>query len=397
MKIYTRKKKPKLYGLLIFSVLSLAAAAALYALAGKSGIFGAGNLAVFSAAYFLAALVFLIVTLVKQLEYNPYSYNTIYYFGFALFDLSLLCPQIAVAVRCVADAGEFGIREAGDMMLRSAQFFMMSTFPFIAVFSAALVLSNVRFMTREGFRIQNVLGILLAACLLSGEAALYFFKDAVGAVGVTVGLCSFFYLYVECMIIGAVFADVFAALHTPSYDKDYVVILGCRVKPDGTPTPLLRGRADAALKFARRQEAATGKAVKFIPSGGKGDDEPISEAECVKNYLMSQGVDEDDIILEDRSTDTRENMLFSFALTEKGERAAFATTNYHVFRSGIAANRAEKFKAEGIGARTKWYFWPNASVREFAGLLTGHRGKQAAVILSLAALYVISYVASHAA
>ncbi len=172
------------------------------------------------------------------------------------------------------------------------------------------------------------------------------------------------------------------------------MILGCRVKSDGTPTPILRSRADAAIAFAKRQLDETGKRAKFIPSGGKGDDEPISEAECVKNYLVSRGVSEEDIILEDASRDTAENMRFSFALTTDADRCAFATTNYHVFRSGIAANRASKFKAEGIGAPTKWYFWPNAAVREFVSLLTGHRGKQALVIGGLIALFVASYFAS---
>ena len=64
----------------------------------------------------------------------------------------------------------------------------------------------------------------------------------------------------------------------------------------------------------------------------------------------------------------------------------FSTTNYHVFRSGMFSAKAG-MKAGGIGAKTKWYFWPNASVREFIGLLTEHRGKQAAVLLGLVAAY----------
>lgn len=46
---------------------------------------------------------------------------------------------------------------------------------------------------------------------------------------------------------------------------------------------------------------------------------------------------------------------------------AFSTTNYHVMRSGILANQAG-LNAEGMGAKTKWYFWPNALLREVVGL-----------------------------
>ena len=394
MKIYTAKKKPKLYGLLIFSALCAALSAVLYLFRDKMGRFGAVNLAVLLALYFLGALVFLVSALDRQLKYNPYSYNTIYYFGFALFDLSLLVPQAVLAVRTVARAEAFGVSDLFSVTLSSAQSFMKITLPFVAAFSAALAVSNVWLMKREGFRVQNVLGIALALCLVGGEAAVFFFGKEEGALGFLVGLFSFLYIYVECMIIGAIFADFFASSHTPARDKDYILILGCRVRGDGSPTPLLRSRADAALAFAKRQLEETGKRAKFIPSGGRGSDEPVSEAECLKNYLIARGVAKDDIILEDSSRDTAENMRFSFALTGKGEKCAFATTNYHVFRSGIAANRAEKFKAEGIGAPTKWYFWPNAAVREFVGLLTGHVGKQALIVAGLVALYLVSYFAS---
>ena len=69
-------------------------------------------------------------------------------------------------------------------------------------------------------------------------------------------------------------------------------------------------------------------------------------------------------------------------------KVTYATTNFHVFRSGIYARRA-KMKAIGIGAKTKWYFWPNASVRELGGLLIAHKVKQAIIILSIIAFYTL--------
>ena len=69
-------------------------------------------------------------------------------------------------------------------------------------------------------------------------------------------------------------------------------------------------------------------------------------------------------------------------------RTAFFTTNYHVFRAGLKARRV-KLRAVGMGAPTKWYFWPNAAVREFAGLLTGHKVKQGMVIIGLGLFYVL--------
>ena len=76
-----------------------------------------------------------------------------------------------------------------------------------------------------------------------------------------------------------------------------------------------------------------------------------------------------------------------WAVNSQG-KVAFATTNYHVFRSGLCARRV-KMRAVGMGAKTKWYFWPNASVREFVGLLTEHRGKQILIFGSLILSYTI--------
>ena len=160
--------------------------------------------------------------------------------------------------------------------------------------------------------------------------------------------------------------------------KDFIIILGCGIRKDGSPCPLLRGRIDRALAFARKQKEQTGKDVIFVTSGGQGADELISESASMKRYLLQQGVPEERIIEEDRSTDTYENMKFSkekiWAVNPNG-KIAFSTTNYHVFRGGLYASRV-KMRAVGMGSDTKWYFWPNASVREFVGLLTEHRGNR---------------------
>ena len=67
-------------------------------------------------------------------------------------------------------------------------------------------------------------------------------------------------------------------------------------------------------------------------------------------------------------------------------KIAFSTTNFHVFRSGLYARKL-KMRAEGMGAKTKWYFWPNAAVREFIGLLKDHKRKQVIIIGSIVVIY----------
>ena len=135
----------------------------------------------------------------------------------------------------------------------------------------------------------------------------------------------------------------------------------------------------------------------FITSGGKGTDEVNSESASMKRYLLEHGIPEERIIEEDRSRDTFQNMRNSKEIIDRidaGAKVAYSTTNYHVFRSGIFARRV-KMRAAGMGARTKWYFWPNAAVREFAGLLSKHCVKQALILGGIVAFYIILTIWSY--
>ena len=164
-----------------------------------------------------------------------------------------------------------------------------------------------------------------------------------------------------------------------------------------TPTPLLRGRIDRALSFYRQQKTETGKELIFVTSGGQGPNEVISESASMKRYLIEQGIPAEQIVEEDRSTDTFENMKFSrekILAVNPGGKVSFSTTNYHVFRSGLFARRV-KMRAVGMGAETKWYFWPNAAVREFVGLVTEHRLKQGIILVSLIVFYLVLTVLSY--
>ncbi len=69
---------------------------------------------------------------------------------------------------------------------------------------------------------------------------------------------------------------------------------------------------------------------------------------------------------------------------EGGEdaRVAFSTTNYHVMRSGLYATK-QGFLVEGIGSRTKSYFWINAFFREFIATLQVHKRTHIPVMIVL--------------
>ena len=144
-----------------------------------------------------------------------------------------------------------------------------------------------------------------------------------------------------------------------------VIVLGCKVK--GTkPSLMLKRRLDTAYQYLSEN-----KEVIVVVSGGKGDDEQISEAECMKEYLISKGISKDRIIMEDKSTSTYENFKYSKTLLEKQglstDTITVITDGYHQLRASMIAKKLN-FKTYSISAKTSWYLVPTYFVREWFGV-----------------------------
>ena len=161
-------------------------------------------------------------------------------------------------------------------------------------------------------------------------------------------------------------------------DFDYVIIHGSGLINGDKVSKLLKDRLDKAVEVYHR---GTGT-PKLIPSGGKGSDESISEAEAMKRYLMEKGIPETDIIEEDKSTTTFENLMFSRKIIDSAggsKKTALVTSNYHVYRALRYCRRMD-FKCTGIGSHVAFYYWPSALIREYIAV---HAEKKHAVIFIL--------------
>lgn len=394
-KFDTIYKKPHIWSIAIISAAVAAVVAALLLIGPTTLIVPAY---IIIDAYLITVIILLVRAFFKQLQYNPYSYNVIYYAGFAIFVLFVLITFVPLTVEIATAAEPYGENMIIFILMTSAREYMTITFPFILVFSVCLCISNIVLLRHEGRRLHNLLGIILSFFLVGAEVFLILmdrheiesFKKFV-AYEVFSNAFAGFYLYFECMLIGIIISKIVVSQYKPSADMDFMLVLGCAMKQDGTPTPLLKGRIDRAVEVRNAQLKESGKDLTFILSGGQGPDEPIAESECMKNYLLSLGIPEDIIVEENRSTTTMENMRFSKEIMQSIDpdgKIAFSTTQFHVFRSGLCARRA-KMRAVGVGAKTKWYYWPNANVREFVALITEHRIKQAFILGGLLAFYII--------
>ena len=319
-----------------------------------------------------------------------YDYGTIYYSGFFLFALATGMVMLSVTVAHIARPYDYSMFSAYSAISGASTRYMTMTMPFMLIFAGAMIVSNIELLRHERPRIQNALGIIVSILLVAGEliGIHLFSRDFMGSetegriFNTLQNTYATVFVYFQCMLTGAIFCGWWATRKKPAPDKDFIIILGCWFRKDGTLPPLLRGRADKALEFWQQQKEQTGREARFIPSGGQGKNEPMPEAEAIRQYLLSQGIEERLILPESESMNTYQNMENSRKIIREvspDSRAIFSTTSYHVFRSGLWARQAG-LNIEGIGSKTKWWFWPNAFMRETAGLLR-KRWKQEILLL----------------
>ena len=158
-----------------------------------------------------------------------------------------------------------------------------------------------------------------------------------------------------------------AAMNRPPEDVSCtVIVLGCQVLPDGRPSLMLQNRIRAACDYLTDHPDAV-----CVASGGQNDNEPISEAACIRDTLAEMGIDPARIYLEDKSTSTEENLAFSAqVIAENGLPAnvAIASDNFHQLRSHIWAERSGLTPCSA-GCASPWFLTAGYWAREAAALV----------------------------
>ena len=243
----------------------------------------------------------------------------------------------------------------------------------LAIFlvGTVFIIAGFQALRREGISIPQMLSIGFGSALILAEVAIY--AVVVFRLSSWQYIALYYYIFMALYVIFSFFALwIYSLLYlgTPrDKDIDFVIIHGAGLLNGEKVTPLLAGRADKARQVFDKLESPN---KKIIASGGQGPDEKISEAQAIQNYLVEQGVNPADILLEDQSTTTYENLLFSKKMMDKRKpdyKAIFVTNDYHVFRTSLYARRLGMKQAQGVGCRTAFYYWPNAFIREYIAII----------------------------
>jgi len=335
-----------------------------------------------------------------------YSYKTISFLGGILFLTVSFLHHLIRLVTIPADVS-FDVFQFMSLIVSSFTYFANITVVLIIPFIIFLVISNILLIRKEGTSLPNLLGIILSALIVAGFAGILFSYDVLGEfmnVHSYGGYCFSLWVenifsvtlsYLECLMLATIIVTKVSARRVPRRDKDYMIILGCRTRDDGKPAGLLRGRIDRALEFMKLQKKEAKRNLVFVPSGGKGPDEPIAEADSIKNYLLAKNIDKSKILPETESTTTKENFELSKLKIKTTADVAFATSDFHVFRAGVIAVNTGFKNIEGIGSKTPWFYHNNALIREFIANLNSERSlhiKNFLVILvSLTIIILVSY------
>lgn len=153
----------------------------------------------------------------------------------------------------------------------------------------------------------------------------------------------------------------------PEPGRKYLIVLGAAVHGD-TPSLALTHRLEGALDYLNEYPDST-----VIVSGGMGKGENITEAACMRQWLIDHEVDSGRIICEDKATSTMENLRFSFAIIrslgdEPAGNVALLSSSYHLYRAKCMAEQLG-VKAAGVAGSPGYpVYMLNCFIREAFGV-----------------------------
>ena len=175
------------------------------------------------------------------------------------------------------------------------------------------------------------------------------------------------------LAFGALLGIVLAGGHDEIHgDPTVMIILGCQLREDG-PSILLQDRLDEALDYLDNHPDMT-----VVVSGGQGPNEPTTEARGMADYLLAHGIPEEQILLEDQSHNTSQNLAYSMRVLEEGGvdwegRVLVVSNGVHLARVRMLASRhglgqvsTLAAPSSDFGSRIQMYFRePQALVKSF--------------------------------
>jgi len=174
------------------------------------------------------------------------------------------------------------------------------------------------------------------------------------------------YIAATIPLIAVAFLAIYGNIRHVDYTEDVVIVLGAGLT-SGRVGNHLANRLDTALDYLERNPYAL-----VIVCGGLGANQPVTEAYAMAQYLIARGVPPENILLEDRSTTTYENLAFANEILSarfpSGFSAALVTNDFHIYRAAQLAQQ-NGIDANPLGAPTPWHSWTVNYLREMLAII----------------------------
>lgn len=215
-------------------------------------------------------------------------------------------------------------------------------------------------LVASNFNAGTLFGIIGSAFLILFGV---FFEKIPSAARITV--FSLMGVFIAAVVLPVSFNMARYADYKTDEGAQTVIVLGCRVRGE-TPSEFLYGRCLAAAQYLKDNPGAV-----VIASGGQGEGENISEAECIKRVLLEQGIDEGRIFEENKSTNTNENLAFSKEIIKSNnlsEDVLIVTNEFHEYRAKLYCD-SHGLNFHSKSSRTQFYSFLTYYTREMLGIV----------------------------
>ncbi|MDE7325644.1 MAG: YdcF family protein [Lachnospiraceae bacterium] len=165
------------------------------------------------------------------------------------------------------------------------------------------------------------------------------------------------------LLFSVEYAIMRSAAKEPKEESEYMIVLGAQVRGD-KPSLTLQARIDSAAEYLTAHPQ-----IKVICSGGQGKGENLPEALAIKNGLVAKGISPSRILIEDRSTNTVENLRFCLdLLPDPSSPTIIVTNDFHCMRAGLIAKKCGYANSFTLPAGQFLLTTPHYFIREFFAL-----------------------------
>lgn len=163
-------------------------------------------------------------------------------------------------------------------------------------------------------------------------------------------------------LLWMIFIFIYGKIDTVDYKEDALIILGAGLRGDKLSSNL-KNRVDKGISYLGKNPNAI-----VVVSGGKGHDEKIAESLAMKRYMVENGIPEERILEENKSTSTFENFYFTKNILDEhfdnDYKVVYVTSDFHIFRAGVLARRAGLTNISKKNSSLQWYMYPMTYLRE---------------------------------